>query len=128
MGSEMCIRDRHHNSRNSCPENFKWQVSFDGKAVAELAAASPKANQAEHEKANDSDKQNAADREQNLKQLVVNRRVGARIDGEEVDVLADPKAAQSKDHPDHQRENGGWDLHLINPRFSTAYGLGCGSP
>ena len=54
---------QHHNSRNSCPENFKWQVSFDGKAVAELAAASPKANQAEHEKANDSDKQNAANRE-----------------------------------------------------------------
>ena len=54
---------QHHNSRNCCPENFEWQISLDGQAVAELPAASPKSNQAEDEKANDSDKQNAANRE-----------------------------------------------------------------
>ena len=54
---------KHHNSRNSCPENFKGQISLDGHAVAKLAVASPKANQAEDEKTNDPDKQDAANRE-----------------------------------------------------------------
>lgn len=95
------INKQYYNSRNSCLENFKWQVFFDGKVVVELVVVLLKVNQVEYEKVNDFDKQNVVNCEQNFKKFVVNWCVGVCIDGEKVDVLVDLQVVQSKDYFDY---------------------------
>ena len=60
----------------------------------------------------DNAKQQAgANAEEHLKQLVVHRRIGTGIDGQEVHVLANPKADKNENHAQSHGEDGSWNGH-----------------
>ena len=98
--------EQHNNRRNCCPENLQGEIAFDGDSVAELTTSSTKTDQAVNKKPNDAHKQDCSDCEQNLKELVVNRCVHAGINRQKIDVLADPKPPQGKEHSNHQSDDG----------------------
>ena len=74
-----------------------------------MPVAPAKSHEAEHNQADDSQKQNRANAEENLKKGVVDRGVAAGIQGQQLHVLAHPEARQHETHAEQQGDQGGGD-------------------
>ena len=97
--------EQNHDRWNSSPEHFQWEVSLQGQAVSELTWATAETHQAENDQTNNAEKQNCSDAEKNSEQLVINGCVGTGVNGQQIDVLADPQSSEDEQHPQHQSDD-----------------------
>ena len=74
--------EQHHDCRDGSPDDLQGQVALDRSPIGQIADTTAEAQQAEHQQADDAEEKNRADAEQDTKQSVVNRRVGAGVEGQ----------------------------------------------
>ena len=55
--------EENDDGRNCSPEDFQRQIAFHGNAIPQLSRTTPEANQTEHQKSDDPDKQDRSNRE-----------------------------------------------------------------
>ena len=108
---------QHHHRWDGCPDNLQRQVAFDGGAIAEVAFDAAIANQAVAEQPHHSQKQHRADAEQHPEQLVIDGRIGAGIDRQQVDVAAHPQAREHEHHAHHNRDDRKANRQGPKPEF-----------
>ena len=70
-----------------------------------MARATAETHKAEDDQTNNAEKQDCSDAEKNTEQLVVDGCIGTGVNGQKIDVLADPQSPEDKEHPQHQSDD-----------------------
>ena len=98
------------------------QISFHSHSVAGFTFTAAKTDQTEHQQAKNTDEKDAANAEENLEELVVDRSIQACRHRQQLDILANPEATEHKGHSHDEAENGRRDRHDWHKALSTIWG------